>query len=87
MSITSKEILLWQVYEKKIKALNEAMESQGRIIQLHLEMDVRCTGIPGDYSKLHKAIHILERRRDILLKKFNELDKKIETIAGEGKWK
>lgn len=83
MRITTKEVLLWQVYQKKIKELNDTIASQGRIIQLYLKMDIRHRRQPGDYSKLEQIIFKLRIRKNILQRKFNKIDEKVEKITEE----
>ena len=82
MRITIKEVLLWQVYQKKIKSLDDMIASQERIINLHIQMDFRHDR-QGDYSKLQKIIYNLQRKRNIMLRKFNKIDEKVEKIAEE----
>lgn len=83
MRITIKEVLLWQVYQKKIKDLTDAIAGQERIINLHIQMDFRHNRKPGDYSKLYSIMHNLQRKKYILLGKFNKIDEKVEKIAEE----
>ena len=90
MEISSKEILIWQVLKDKIKDLKEAIISQEKIIQLVAEMDLRHYGKLGDYSKLEKIVTMLMKKRNVLIIKFNEIDKKIkpiiEKLIGEKAW-
>lgn len=81
MRITSKEILLWQILKKKIEDINDGMRGQKRIIEMHVQMDMRHNRRPGNYAKLYDAIFRMERKKDILLKKFNKIDEKIEAYA------
>lgn len=78
MRITSKEILLWQIFKDKIRSLNDGIAGQERIIQLHIQMDYRHNRRPGDYSKLESAITMMRIKRNTLLRKFNKIDEKIE---------
>ena len=83
MRITIKEVLLWQVYQKKIQDLDDVIASEMRMIELATSMDFRHNRKKGDYSKLEKIIYNLQRRKNILLRKFNKIDEKVEKIAGE----
>lgn len=83
MRITSKEILLWQILKKKIEDINDGIAGQTRIIELHVQMDYRHNRRPGDYSKLQQAITMMHKRKNILLRKFDKIDEKIEVYAEE----
>ena len=83
MKITSKEILLWQILKKKIEDINDGIAGQTRIIEMHLQMDIRHNRRPQDYSKLEGAITTMMIKRNILLRKFNKIDEKVEKIAEE----
>lgn len=72
---------MWQILKEKIEDINDGIAGQERIINLHVQMDYRHNRRPGDYSKLWRAITEMEKKKNILLRRFNKVDEKIEAYA------